>query len=210
MSEAQKLAMDTFVVTTKSKNESGELLTWEGVYNISMSCLKNPNFLDCYEPDVSESKALERINTKIRPNLLITMTGVSSDHLDRMLEKYYFHFTWKLKQSHLVRLRDLAIDSKISLRTAMAVDMDVRRRIATSDDLSNDMFISTMQGLKYLFFLYKHENITRGRWMLVGQECPRCLNCCNYNGTDFILQCGRCGNILKCGECGTVHVACKL
>jgi hypothetical protein len=207
MSEEDRKTLRRFVISTKSDPKESEGLTWEGTWNMTASFLKYPNFTDCYEPYISEEKATGLINKKIRPDTLAKTPDITESQLNEILERVYFTLIWKLKPVHLQRLKDLASKSGITLKTAIAVDVEARRRIEASYDEENETNITTAQGFKYLFFLYRIDNRTLGRWMIVGHDCSICGQHCDYGRT--FAKCSKCENILYCEKCRTHHVCSK-
>ena len=209
MSDDVRTTLNRFVMTTKTEYDAREGVTWEGVYNLAMTCLKYPSLEECYEQHVSEDKATAIINSKFRIDILRTNPGISDALLDQMLEKVYFQLVWKIKLTHLERLRDVALASNVTLKVALAVDMEMRRRIESSYDIEGMSISVPSKGLKYLFFLYANENVTRGRWMLVAHDCPACCAPCDWRTVDYVATCGKCGSALRCDHCDATHVDCK-
>ena len=206
MSEQAKADLDRFVVSTKTEKLMKEGMTWEAVYNLSMACLKYPEFEKRYRPWLSKEKAGHLITTKYRPQILEKHPNVSEKHLERTLEKMYFQLLWKITQEHLVLLKDIALASGVTLKTLMEVDLEVRRRtMIEMEEGSNEGYIETSNGLSYVYFLYVNGTTTRGRWMMVGHVCKACNKHHDYKG-EFFMYCQTCGDALLCSHCDKTHV----
>lgn len=223
MSNEEFADLHRFVITIKNNQNLLKELTWEAVYNLSLSCLKYPNFFDLYNRRYSDEKSELLVNKMVKPRLLSVMQGASEYHYEKILEMYHFMFMWAPTEEHAGLLHDISISSNVPYNLIYEIDLEIRRRMLIEYDGNEETLIKTENGMSYAFFLYQTtttpptpnvfyrdrdilttpEN-TRGRWMLIGHECNDCYKPHNYN-SGYFMSCSICGDAIMCAHCGKAH-----
>ena len=210
-SKEDKNFVDRFVITTRNRESSMEKMTWKAVYNLSMACLRYPDFEARYVPFLSSANAEEYVSKRVRPELASKYPNLDADALELSCERCYFSLIWKATSEHESLLRSVARYSALDYKTTRGLDLEIRRRIMARSNEEKEKegerpsgYIETQNGMHYLFFNYVHSEKLRGRWMLVRHECKSCR--CTFSFRDASVQCAKCGDRLECPGCGRVHV----